>query len=417
MYNLLLNLIEDIGKNISFEENLLQIKKLIQLGKINEDDIINSVLISQVEDKNRVLNDIAVYLYNNELYDYVIPLLNKSYELNNQHRDTIYNLSYVLCLLGELDLALTYLNNLKDKDKDILDLIKEIEKSNLKSMYPNTSIIILTYNNLDYTKLCIESIRKFTSKNTYEIIVVDNNSTDGTAEWLKNQQDLKIILNSENMGFPKGCNQGIKIAQKNNDILLLNNDVIVTPNWLDNLRKCLYSNEVIGAVGAVTNSCSNYQMISVNYKNLNEMIEFAQNYNISDKDKWEERLRLVGYCMLVKREVIDKIGLLDEIFTPGNFEDDDYSFRIRKAGYRLYLCKDTFVHHFGSASFRKNSDKYEKLLIDNRNKFINKWGFDPYYIAEIKREIVDIIIEDNNQNNINVLHVGCAGGGTLLYIK
>ena len=103
-----------------------------------------------------------------------------------------------------------------------------------------TSIIILTRNKFEYTKLCIESVRKYTQKDAYELIVVDNYSTDETREWLKEQVDVKVIYNSENVGFPKGCNQGIAIAEGEN-ILLLNNDVIVTENWLDNLIMALYS--------------------------------------------------------------------------------------------------------------------------------------------------------------------------------
>ncbi len=172
----------------------------------------------------------------------------------------------------------------------------------------------MTYNKLEYTKLCIDSIRKYTKSGTYEIIVVDNNSTDDTKEWLKEQNDIKLILNNENLGFPGGCNVGIKIAQKDNDILLLNNDTVVTPRWLENLKKCLYSDEYVGAVGAVTNNCANYQAIKTEYESIDEMIAFANKYNISDLSKWEQKVRLIGFCMLIKRVAIDKIGLLDEKF-------------------------------------------------------------------------------------------------------
>lgn len=302
----------------------------------------------------------------------------------------------------------------EEKNNSIENSSDEFEK--YKKLIRKTSIIILTYNNLEYSKFCIESIRKYTKKETYKIIVVDNNSTDGTVEWLKEQNDLKLVLNKENLGFPKGCNQGIEVAENCSDILLLNNDTIVTPNWLKNLTKCLYSSQDIGAVGAVTNSCSNYQVITANYNNINEIIDFAKKNNISNPLKWEERLRLVGFCLLIKNEVVKKVGLLDEIYTPGNFEDDDYSFRIRKVGYRMILCKDTYIYHFGSASFGKDSNKYNNILNINREKFKNKWGFDPYYITEIKKDITELIKNDNDEN-INILQIGCAGGGTLLDIK
>ncbi|QEK12494.1 methyltransferase domain-containing protein [Crassaminicella thermophila] len=278
-----------------------------------------------------------------------------------------------------------------------------------------TSIVILTYNQLYYTKLCIDSIRKYTDKDTYEIIVVDNHSTDGTVQWLKDQEDIQTIFNKENLGFPKGCNQGIKVSQ-GDSILLLNNDVIVTPNWLSNLTTCLYSSNDIGAVGAVTNNCSYYQTINASYKNIEEMIAFAKKNNVSNKDAWEERLKLIGFCMLIKKEVIEKVGLLDERFSPGNFEDDDYSFRTRKAGYRLMLCKDVFIHHFGSTSWKENLNNFTELLNKNKQIFQDKWGFDATYFSFIRNEIIDLIDKPKYQN-INVLEIGCACGATLLQIK
>ncbi|MCT4619642.1 MAG: glycosyltransferase [Marinisporobacter sp.] len=278
-----------------------------------------------------------------------------------------------------------------------------------------TSIVILTYNQLHYTKLCIDSIRKYTDKNTYELIVIDNHSTDGTPQWLKEQEDIQCILNEKNLGFPKGCNQGIKMATGDN-VLLLNNDVIVTPNWLTNLNKCLYSDEAIGAVGAVTNYCSYYQTIPTHYKNQTEMITFAQKNNISTPLKWEERLKLIGFCMLIKKEIVEKVGLLDERFSPGNFEDDDYSLRIKKAGYQLFLCKDAFIHHFGHTSFHTNNNKFNDLLSINRKKFQEKWGFDGWHKTNIHKHLIDFI-NDTPLKKINVLQIGCGCGGTLLQFK
>ncbi len=278
-----------------------------------------------------------------------------------------------------------------------------------------TSIVMLTYNKIAHTQTCIESIREYTEQGTYELIVVDNGSTDGTLEWLQQQPDIRAILNTENQGFPKGCNQGIAIAN-GDSILLLNNDTIVTRNWLPNLTTCLFSSPDIGAVGAVTNNCSYSQSIPVNYQNTPEMQSFAAAYNQSDPAKWEERLKLVGFCMLIKKSVVDEVGLLDEVFTPGNYEDDDYSLRIRLAGYRLMLCTDTFIHHFGSISFKDNNALFAQLLRDNAKKFEDKWGFNPVYSTFMRNEIV-AMMDPVSERTMRVLEVGCACGGILLKIK
>ena len=94
-------------------------------------------------------------------------------------------------------------------------------------MSHKTSIIILSYNTLDLLQLCIKSIREYTEEGTYEIVVVENGSKDGSAEWLKKQDDIKGVYNEENQGFPKGCNQGLEIAT-GTELLLLNSDTVVT---------------------------------------------------------------------------------------------------------------------------------------------------------------------------------------------
>jgi GT2 family glycosyltransferase len=278
-----------------------------------------------------------------------------------------------------------------------------------------TSIVILTYNKLEYTKQCIESIREFTEKDSYELIVVDNNSTDETTNWLKEQKDIKTIFNEDNKGFPKGCNQGIELATGDN-VLLLNNDTVVAKNWLDNLITALYSDETVGAVGPVTNNCSNAQSIAVPYNNIEEMKVFAEIYNKSNSENWEHRLILIGFCLLVKKDVVDKIGLLDERFSPGNYEDDDYCFRITEAGYKLILCKDTFIHHYGSVSFGADSITFNNLMFTNGIKFKDKWGFNIGYSCGVRNDILSLM-DSPKDKAINVLEVGCACGATLIRIK
>lgn len=279
-----------------------------------------------------------------------------------------------------------------------------------------TSIVIVTYNKLDYTKSCIESIREHTAPDSYEIIVVDNQSSDGTASWLREQPDIFAIYNDGNAGFPAACNQGIEIA--NGDaILLLNNDTVVTARWLDNMLIALHSDPQIGAVGTVTNNCSYYQAIPAIYKNMEGMQQFAKAFNQSNPLLWEDRLKLIGYNMLIKRHILDEIGELDERFTPGNYEDDDLSYRIRRSGYRLLLCRDTFIHHYGSVSFGERTDEFNDLVKANRQKFINKWGFHPDEATEIRSDLVDRIPGTAGVAAPCVLEIGCGLGGTLLKIK
>ncbi len=112
-------------------------------------------------------------------------------------------------------------------------------------MRHKTSIIILSYNTLELLRLCVNSIREYTEVGTYEIIVVENASKDGSAEWLREQMDLRCIYNEENRGFPGGCNQGLTAAT-GRDLLLLNSDTVVTKDWLKNLRLALYSSARVG---------------------------------------------------------------------------------------------------------------------------------------------------------------------------
>ena len=204
----------------------------------------------------------------------------------------------------------------------------------------------------------------------------------GALTYLRQQKDVKLIANNENAGFPKANNQGMAAAI-GDEILWLNNDTIVTPRWLENLRCALYSGKEIGAVGPVTNCCSNLQEIKITYENkldsinMAKMYAFADKYNISDSRKWHKWYKLVGFCFLLKRQVYEIIGGLDERFSPGNFEDDDYSLRIKQAGYKLLLCEDTFIHHFGSKSFIKDSEaekeRYNALIKKNQQYFLTKW--------------------------------------------
>ncbi len=242
---------------------------------------------------------------------------------------------------------------------------------------PVASIVIPVYNQWEYTKQAIESIEQFTGVN-YEIIVVDNASTDGTAGKLKTYKNIKVITNEKNLGFPKAVNQGI-LESKGKYVVLLNNDTVVTENWLDKMIKAAESDSNIGIVGPVSNFVSGVQLDkNAKYSNLKEMHLYAKELSEKNNGEIQEFPRVAFLCTLIKREVIDKIGGLDERFSPGNFEDDDFCLRAQLAGFKTVIAKDVFIHHFGSVSFKKEgNEQYAERLEVNKNKFTEKWGADP----------------------------------------
>ncbi len=238
-----------------------------------------------------------------------------------------------------------------------------------------TSLIILTMNNLDRTVKCLESIRKYTSQ-PYELIFVDNGSTDGTPDYLKQFPDVRLILNQHNKGFAGGTNQGMKLAQ-GQQLLLLNNDTIVSHRWLDNLLKALQLKPRVGMVGPLSNQTIPPQQYSPPYTNDSQYHRFAANFNRHNPAKWKTVQALSGFCLLFKREVLEKIGYMDERFIIGNYEDIDYCYRASLAGYTLLAAGDTFVHHEGNSSFKNNNLDYSTIFLQNRNKFIEKWNIYP----------------------------------------
>ncbi|MGC8594927.1 MAG: glycoside hydrolase family 99-like domain-containing protein [Candidatus Kryptoniota bacterium] len=244
-----------------------------------------------------------------------------------------------------------------------------------------TSIIIVTYNNLNYTKQCVASILKYTAE-PYEIIFIDNDSRDGTRGYLKKlstqMKNVKTIFNTDNKGFPYACNQGIVISA-GKYVLLLNSDVIVTDGWLKGMIKRAESDGTIGIVGPMTNRISGYQIdLTARYSNQLELKKFAADYKKKNLNSWTEVRRVAGFCMLIKREVVDKIGGLDPLFGVGNCEDDDYCLRASKAGYRTVIARDVFIHHYSGGSFLANGkENYLNIIEKNSEIFREKWGVAP----------------------------------------
>ncbi|WP_435170057.1 glycosyltransferase family 2 protein [Paenibacillus glycanilyticus] len=249
-------------------------------------------------------------------------------------------------------------------------------QSSYQSLFEGTSIIIPSYNQVNYLRGCIDSIVDNTEQ-PHEIIVVDNASTDGTAEYLEQLDgQVRYRVLDQNYGFAGAVNMGLMMA-KGTTMLILNNDTLVTDNWLGNLLICLHSDPTIGMVGPVTNYISGDQQIPVPYERIEDMPEFARLNNISDPKRWERTDRLPGFCLLFRRELWEQVGFLDEGFEFGNYEDDDYNIRTRLLGYSLIIARDTFIHHFGSVSIKALGDQLEQVNTRNMVYYMTKWN-NPY---------------------------------------
>jgi GT2 family glycosyltransferase len=251
-------------------------------------------------------------------------------------------------------------------------------QASIDPMYGKAAIVIVTWNNLGYTRQCIESLLADQTWPNKKLIVVDNASTDGTVEYLtdlsEENENVLFIANRENLGFAAGNNIGFKHLDDSEYVVLLNNDTVVPKGWLANLLKHLRNPE-IGAVGPVTNSIGNEAMIEVPYTDVKEMERFAQAYTAAHEGEFFEIGVLAMYCMAMRREVFDQIGPLDERFGVGMFEDDDYARRLREKGFRIICAEDAFVHHWGRASFSKlDNAEYTQIFEKNLALFEEKWN-------------------------------------------
>jgi FkbM family methyltransferase len=235
-----------------------------------------------------------------------------------------------------------------------------------------TSIIVVTHNELAYTRQCLVSVRDFTDE-PFELLVVDNGSNDGTVEYLQSQKDVKLIANTENRGFPAAANQAMREA-KGKHIVLLNNDCVVTTGWLRRMLRALTSDASIGLVGPCSNFVSGEQQVEVGYEVLEELDGFAWDWGKAQNEKIEDTDRLVGFCLMASRGLIDRIGLLDERFGIGCFDDDDYTRRAIEAGFRAVIARDVFVHHFGGRTFIGTKTDFAALMEHNRRLFEEKWS-------------------------------------------
>ena len=237
-------------------------------------------------------------------------------------------------------------------------------------------IIIPIYNAYDYVESCIDSVIKNTNLEENRIILIDDKSPDERIiPLLKKYKDkyplIELIFNKENRGFVGTVNTGMKLSK--NDVILLNSDTEVTPNWLDKIKKCAYSQKKVATVTPLSNNAT---MASVpksfvpnelpNGYSLEEMARLVEECSLRD---YPEVPTGHGFCIYIKREALDDIGFFDEeSFGKGYGEENDFCFRALNKGYRHLICDDTYIYHKESQSFAED----KKELIENGLKVLEE---------------------------------------------
>lgn len=269
-------------------------------------------------------------------------------------------------------------------------------------MNKKIGIVVVSYNAHKAVELTLSSLRKAKNETKYKLILIDNDSKKEQQElikesfkrYAKNDPTWEFIQQGENLGFSGGNNVGIKKFLRDEDvghICLLNSDVIVTDHWLDRM---IEKKEL--AISAVTNKADSEQCVPCDYNYL--LTDTINHDGIGIKDEIYHTIQVFSdkrykdfkgnvvssdvtfFCVLIRKDIVEKVGLLDETFFPGGYEDDDYCIRLKKNGITPKLCRDVFIHHWGSESFgqlqysyfKENANKNRSYL---ENKHHMKWSY------------------------------------------
>ena len=254
--------------------------------------------------------------------------------------------------------------------------VEQVDQA-IAARYPLVSILIVTYNCQEFIGPCLDSLFRNTSWPNFEVIVVDNHSSDGSGEFADRRAAsdarIRVIHHGENLGFA-GANNLAAGSASGEYILFLNPDTLVTPGWIGRMMRHFEAAPPVGAVAAVTNFSGNETKINFDYGDLLGMEAFAKTLAAERKGQAQDIAVAPLYCVLVPRPVWDAVGELDAGFEIGMFEDDDFSLRVKKAGYRVIAAEDCFIHHFGNGSFSKlPSGESLQIFEQNKQRFESKW--------------------------------------------
>lgn len=302
---------------------------------------------------------------------------------------------------------------------DIYTSRNNVYEAIIDNKHPIASIVVIAYNRVEKTKICVECVLKYTDNINYELILIDNGSTDGTLDYFKtiDYNNKKIIHITKNIGVGYAFKLSTQVCT-GKYYVGVSNDIYVTKNWLSNLIYCMESDDRIGFVVPMSSNVSNLQEpTGFNFTSFEEMQEMAAEFNKSNPLKWEQRLRLISIISMFKRSMFDLIGISDVGFFH-DFTEDDYSIRIRRAGYKLILCGDTFIHH--DHDFRNLEDKdpntYRISLERGMQNYKEKYfGLDAWEdIINFDTGLIHMLRKSKHNTIPNILGVDVKCGQPLL---
>lgn len=237
------------------------------------------------------------------------------------------------------------------------------------------SIIIPVLNRQEMSYECIQAVMEHTED--YELVIIDNGSEPPFVPPFTGFNDIRIIRNDQNLGFPVAVNQGIREA-KGDVIILLNNDVVVTPGWADHLVDHL---EQYAIIAPITNFCAGMQRsVAEPYDNIDELDQVAESIYEGNEGAAESVNFVIGFVMAFRKSLYDEIGPFDGSLWPCSGEEIDFCFKAIEKGHEVGIAFDVYVHHEGSQTFNDMVDEgqfnYAKLCERNDKHLAEKWGAD-----------------------------------------
>lgn len=244
--------------------------------------------------------------------------------------------------------------------------------NNIPLLIPATKLdlIIPVYNNLKITRATLSRINKDPFRENINLILVDNGSNKKTSSFLKKNADI-YLRSEKNEGFIIAVNKALRITK--NDVILLNNDVLIPPGSLNALvNKPL---DIVGPLTSRINSktSKNSQLIKIPYKNISGLNRFFKKINKLNRGTFKLVDYVYFHAVFIKRKVIKKIGLLDERFGLGNYEDLDFCLRAKKQNFKIGIALDSYVHHMCHSTFKLMGVNLKTQLTKNKLIFEEKW--------------------------------------------